>query len=154
MRLLINFWWILVNFVPILRDGFCDLHDLLRIFDTVGFEPVGWASRLPALIFRPRDQAGRVREEGPGGGIGREGPGKGSEASKPNVFHYCWAQSVAPPWRHSRLRPATTRQKFNFPLFFVHCFGFGHPSRAPLCRSPAGGVFVNWRWGYCVRPIE
>ena len=43
---------------------------------------------MPALIFGPRDQAGRVREDGPGGGIGREGPGKGPEAPKPYVFHY------------------------------------------------------------------
>ena len=55
---------------------------------TVGFGPVGWASRLPALILGSQDQGGRVREEGPGGGIGREGPGKGPEAPKPYVFHY------------------------------------------------------------------
>ena len=53
---------------------------------TVGFEAVGRPSRLPALISEPQGQAGRVREEGPGGGIGRAGSGKGFEANKPYSF--------------------------------------------------------------------
>ena len=55
---------------------------------TVGVGPIGRASRLPALILRPRDQGWRVREHGPGVSIGPEGPGKGPEAPKPYVFHY------------------------------------------------------------------
>ena len=87
---------------------------------TVRFGPVGWASRLPALISGPQDHARRVQRAWPGGGIGRQGPGKGPGA--PNLtFSTIFepGRAVSPPWRDSLLRPATLPRTFIFRRFFI-----------------------------------
>ena len=83
--------------------------------DTAWFGPIGRASKLPGLILGPQDQAGRARENGPGGGIGREGPGKAP--MPPNLtFSTTFepGRAVVEPWGHSLLRPARTPRTFIF----------------------------------------
>ena len=77
-------------------------QDKLRETTTVRFGPVGWASRLPALILGSQDQARKVQKDGPGGGIGRQGPGKGPGA--PNLtFSAIFepGRAVSLPWKDS-----------------------------------------------------
>ena len=85
------------------------------ICHTVRFGPVGRVSRLPALILGSQDQAGRVREDGPEGGIGRQGSGKGP--GRPNLtFSTIFEpdRAVSSPWRDSLLRPAALPRTFIF----------------------------------------
>ena len=83
---------------------------------TVGFGPIGRLSRLPALILGPWDQAGRAREDKPGGGIGREGPGKGPRPPNLTFFNIVEpGRAVVATSRHSLLRPAATPQNLHFP---------------------------------------
>ena len=90
------------------------------LLHTLGFGPVGWASRWPALILGSWDQARRVQKDGPGGGIGRQGPGKGPGA--PNLtFSTIFepGRAVSPPWGDSLVRPATPPRTFIFVRFFI-----------------------------------
>ena len=66
-----------------LHSGASGASGARRVRRLVGFGPVGWASRLPALILGSQDHDRTVQKDGPGRGIGRQGPGKGPGA--PNL---------------------------------------------------------------------